>query len=101
MEKLQKRQTDAWFVNKNFVGENSFKSGPGAYNIQDYQPKQTWNKGAVPFGSNSMLENGSVFTLDGSKGMRNIPTVNSQNPGPGHYDVPKDLIGNTGKSPLR
>ena len=33
MENSQQRNTQAWFVNKNFTGETPFKSGPGAYNF--------------------------------------------------------------------
>ena len=36
MQKASIRQTEQWFQNKNFTGESPFKSGPGAYNFQDY-----------------------------------------------------------------
>jgi len=39
MENVRKRQTEAWFVDQNFVGEKPFKSGPGAYEFQSYQNK--------------------------------------------------------------
>jgi len=48
-----------------------------------------------------MLENGSVFSVANAKGVRNIPTVNPANPGPGQYDVPRDTMGLSSKSPLR
>ena len=56
MENLQVRNTQDWFVNKNFTGDQPYKSGPGAYELQQYAPKQSWNIGKVPFGSNSMFK---------------------------------------------
>ena len=75
-----------WFVDRNFVGDNSFKSGPGAYDHQDYKNKQSWNKGKVPFGSGSMFDNGQFFNPNAKKGVRSIPTINETNPGPGQYN---------------
>ena len=83
MIKNERRRTDRWFVDKEFVGKDGYKSGPGAYNFHEYQPKQSWNKGSVPFGSKSNLENGSMFTFETRRGVRCMPTINSGNPGPG------------------
>ena len=90
----QERQTDIFLI-------NSKNAGPGAYNHQDYKNKQNFNTGQVPFGSVSMLENGSVFTLMQPKGVRHLPTTNAANPGPGQYSVPMNHIGLASKSPLR
>ena len=65
------------------MGHAPFKSGPGAYKIETYQPKQSWNKGKIPFGSGSMLENGQFINANTIKGVRNIPVQNEANPGPG------------------
>jgi hypothetical protein len=75
MENNQSRATESWFLNKEFRGEQAYKSGPGAYELAAYQPKQSWNKGKVPFGSNSMLENGQFFNAASVKGVRSIPTI--------------------------
>ena len=101
MENNNARATEAWFVNKDFSGGNGYKSGPGAYDLASYKDKQSWNKGKVPFGSNSMLENGQFFNAASIKGVRNIPTNHQTNPGPGQYDVPVNQLGLQGRSPLR
>ena len=87
MKKSEVRNTENWFINKEFKGENSYKSGPGAYNFHEYEKKQSWNKGSVPFGSSSMLEDGTMLTADAMKGVRNIPTHLAGNPGPGSYSI--------------
>ena len=63
MENKQQRRTESWFQDKEFTSAVPFKSGPGAYNSHQYQPKQSWNKGHVPFGSASNMENGTIFTI--------------------------------------
>ena len=83
MENNHARATEEWFVNREYTGSNAFKSGPGAYDIASYNAKQSWNKGKVPFGSNSMLENGQFFNASSIKGVRSIPTNHQANPGPG------------------
>ena len=101
MENNNARATEEWFLNKEFTGGNAYKSGPGAYDYASYKEKQSWNKGNVAFGSNSMLENGQFFNVASIKGVRSIPTNHQANPGPGQYDVPKDHLGLQGRSPLR
>ena len=39
MENIGQRKTENWFVNQNFVGDQPFKSGPGAYKYEDYKSK--------------------------------------------------------------
>lgn len=63
MENKDERRTEAWFQSRDFTADVPFKSGPGAYRFEDYKPKQSWNKGQVPFGSNAMLENGTIFSI--------------------------------------
>jgi hypothetical protein len=47
-----------------------------------------------------MLENGQFINANSIKGVRNIPTINENNPGPGQYNS-FDIIALQGKSPLK
>ena len=40
-----------------------------------------------------MLENGQFINMNSIKGVRNIPTLNEGNPGPGQYNQ-HDIIAN-------
>lgn len=105
MENKETRKTENWFQGKEFQGQVPYKSGPGAYDFHLYQPKQSWNKGQVPFGTNSNMENGTIFTIQTQKGTRNMPgfqQTTTQSPGPGQYELPNhNMIGLVGKSPLQ